>query len=149
MPGELPQQPAQFGEVAVRLLAQPPQVPTPSVGQQLGGVAELGGRALVVAPVSAPTQRVHPFLPVGVGHPARIAQPRVVQGPGGVDGDRAPDPGAEQMRQHQQPVQRLWGVLQRDARLLGERLPVRAHEFPYDPLVVAHGFSGSWPIVIN
>lgn len=82
--GELLQQPPQCGDVAVRLLAQPSEVAVPPFLQQRGLFAELGRGHLVVAPVAAPAQGLHPLLPVGVGHPARVAQPRLVQRAGGV-----------------------------------------------------------------
>ncbi|MET8482649.1 hypothetical protein ABZV76_01870 [Streptomyces tendae] len=50
------------------------------------------------------------------------------------------------MREDQQPVQRLRGVLEPDARLFGVRLPVRVDDFAHGPPLVAghgYGFSGS------
>ncbi len=61
-----------------------------------------------------------------------------MQGPGGGHRDGGPDPGAEEQGQHEQPVQRLRGVLQPDARLLGVRPPVLGHQLAHDPFVPVH-----------
>lgn len=151
----LPQQRTQFVEIAVRLVAHTPQIAAPTLQQQLGAFTEHRRRALVVAPIAALAQRVDPLLPARVGHPARIAHPRLVQGAGGREGDGAADPRAEETGHDQGAVQRLRCVPQLDARLLGERTAVFGDKRLDDPAVPVcsaghdYGLSGSWPSVIS
>jgi hypothetical protein len=140
-PGHLLQQIAQLGNVPVGLLPQASQITAPALRQQFYSVAELGCRALVIAPVAA-AQRVDPLLPGRLGHATGIAHARVVQGAGGRDGGGGADACAEQEGQHKGAVQGLRGVPQPDARLLHIGAAVRGDEFLDDSLLfVTHDAS--------
>jgi len=61
--GKLGGQRHDAGAVTASLIAEPPQVAAPPLGQQRRAVAEHGRGALVIAPVVTAAQRVNPVLP--------------------------------------------------------------------------------------
>lgn len=141
-PRDLLQLPAQRGDVTAGRLPHPPQIAAADVQQQRGAVTELGGGALVVAPVAALRQGVDPLLPGRHGHPPRGAQSRVEQGAGGRHRHGRADARAEQPGQHQHLVQRLRGVAQPDPALGGEGLAVPLQQGVRQgplPTAAAHG----------
>lgn len=87
-----------------RRVAEPAQVTAPVLGDLRRRGAEHGRGPLVIAPVVAAAERVHPVLPARFGHPGRGAVPGREQLPGRRDGDGRGDPGAQQRREDMELV---------------------------------------------
>jgi DNA primase len=122
--GELGQERADGCGLAACLVPEPAQVPTPSLDQQLRGIPQHGGGALVVAAVVPAAEGVHAVLPACRPHRARGAVPGFEQLAGRADRDVGGDAGAQQRRQHQQLVQRGGPVGQPDSGLFCIATPI-------------------------
>src|SRR6266487_4427654 len=95
---ELPQQGALPGRVAAGFLPELAQVSAAAFQQQLAGLTEHGGGALVVARVAVAAEHAYPLLPRAVGHLSRGRPALLEEGPGRPGPLSRTDPRTEQDR---------------------------------------------------
>src|SRR5699024_5446214 len=95
---------------------------------QIGGLGQTGGGALVVAPITASTERIDPFLPRARAQVLWSSPPRREQLARAREGDVGADARRQEQAEDEQLPQRGRLVPERDRGLRGEGATVRVEE---------------------